>query len=70
FGAPDYNPKTMKWGTGFSAEQAEALRDQAAMIGPAYRKKPKGKKPKGKGSTDCGATLRQLPESFFAPPPA
>ena len=65
FGAPDYNPRTMKWGTGFSAEQAQALRDQAAMIGPNYRTKPKGK-----GSTDCGATLRQLPETFFAPPPA
>lgn len=65
FGAPDYDPRTMKWGTGFSAEQAQALRDQAAMIGPNYRTKPKGK-----GSTDCGATLRQLPEAFFAPPPA
>jgi hypothetical protein len=65
FGAPDYDPRTMKWGTGFSAEQAQALRDQAAMIGPRYRTKPKGK-----GSTDCGATLRQLPEAFFAPPPA
>lgn len=65
FGAEGYDPKTMKWGTGFSAEQAQALRDQAAMIGPGYRTKPKGK-----GSTDCGATLRQLPEAFFAPPPA
>jgi hypothetical protein len=65
FGAPDYDPRTMKWGTGFSAEQAQALRDQAAMIGPNYRTKPKGK-----GSTDCGETLRQLPEAFFAPPPA
>ncbi len=65
FGAEGYDPKTMKWGTGFSAAQARALRDQAAMIGPGYRAKPKGK-----GSTDCGATLRQLPESFFAPPPA
>ncbi|MFM8611386.1 MAG: hypothetical protein ACKOD0_01590 [Actinomycetota bacterium] len=65
FGAPDYDPRTMKWGTGFSDEQAKALRDQAAMIGPGYRTKPKGK-----GSTDCGATLRQLPEAFFAPPPA
>lgn len=65
FGAPDYNPRTMKWGTGFSVEQAQALRDQAAMIGPNYRTKPKGK-----GSTDCGETLRQLPEAFFAPPPA
>lgn len=63
FGAPDYNPKAMKWGTGFSAEQAQALRDQAAMIGPTYRTKPAGKR-----NTDCGATLRQLPESFFAPP--
>lgn len=65
FGADDYDPKTMKWGTGFSFKQAQALRDQAAMIGPRYRTKPKGK-----GSTDCGATLRQLPEAFFAPPPA
>lgn len=70
FGAPDYDPRKMQWGTGFSPKQAQALRDQAAMIGPAYRTKPKGAKPKGKGSTDCGATLRQLPESFYTPPPA
>lgn len=62
FGAPDYNPKTMPWGTGFSAEQAQALRNQAAMIGPAYLTKPKGAR-----NTDCGQTLRQLPPSFFAP---
>lgn len=65
FGAPGYDAKTMKWGTGFSDEQTKALRDQAALIGPGYRTKPKGK-----GSTDCGETLRQLPEAFLLPPPA
>jgi hypothetical protein len=55
----------MQRGTGCSEGQAQALRDQAAMIGPDYRTQPKGK-----GSTDCGETLRQLPEAFFAPPPA
>ena len=59
FGGPTYNPKLDKWGYGFSDGQAQALRDQMAMIGPGYMTKPKGK-----GSTDCGATLRQLPTPF------
>lgn len=62
FGAPGYTAKTMPWGTGFSAGQAQALRDQAAMIGPTYLTKPKGAR-----NTDCGETLRQLPTSFFTP---
>ncbi len=59
FGGPTYDPKVDKWGYGFSDGQAQALRNQMAMIGPGYATKPKGK-----GSTDCGATLRQLPQPF------
>jgi hypothetical protein len=59
FGGPGYDPKTMPWGTNFSDGQAQALRDQAAQMGPDFRRPVKG--------TDCAQTLRQLPEAFFAP---
>jgi hypothetical protein len=64
FGNDAYNAKTDKWGTNFSDGQAQALRNQVAMIGPGYLEKPKGKH-----NTDCGQQLRQLPPSFYAPPP-
>jgi len=57
FANASYNPLTNKWGTNFSPEQASALRQQALMMGPEWRRKVKG--------TDCAQTLRQLPESFF-----
>ncbi len=57
FGNDAYKPLTDKWGTNFSDRQAAALRQQAAQMGPGYKKKVKG--------TDCGKTLRQLPDSFF-----
>lgn len=60
FGNASYNAKTDKWGTNFSDQQAQALRDQAAQMGPDFRRPVKG--------TDCAQQLRQLPESFFAPP--
>lgn len=60
FGNASYNAKTDKWGTNFSDTQAQELRDQAAQMGPDFRRPVKG--------TDCAQQLRQLPESFFAPP--
>ncbi len=57
FGNNTYNPKLDKWGTNFSDQQAQALRDQAAMMGNNWRRKVKG--------TDCAQQLRQLPESFY-----
>ncbi len=59
FGNDTYNPRRDKWGTNFSDQQAQALRDQAAMMGNNWRRKVKG--------TDCAQQLRQLPESFYAP---
>lgn len=59
FGNDVYNAKLDKWGTNFSDGQTQALRDQAAQMGPDFRRKVKG--------TDCAQTLRQLPESFYAP---
>ncbi len=58
FGNDTYNPRRDKWGTNFSDQQAQALRDQAAMMGTDWRRKVKG--------TDCARQLRQLPESFYA----
>ncbi len=58
FGNNTYNPRRNKWGTNFSDQQAQALRDQAAMMGNNWRRKVKG--------TDCARQLRQLPESFYA----
>lgn len=58
FGNDTYNPKLDKWGTNFSDQQAQALRDQASMMGADWRRKVKG--------TDCAQQLRQLPESFYA----
>jgi len=58
FGNDAYKPLTDKWGTNFSDGQAAALRAQAAQMGSHYKKKVKG--------SDCGKTLRQLPDSFFA----
>lgn len=57
YGGPNYNPLKEMWGTNFSAEQASALRQQAAMMGPDWRRPVMG--------TDCAQTLRQLPESFY-----
>jgi len=57
FGNDAYKPLSDKWGTNFSDGQAAALRQQAAQMGPGYKKKVKG--------SDCGKTLRQLPDSFF-----
>jgi len=59
FGNAVYNAKTDKWGTNFSDGQAQALRDQAAQMGPDFRRKVKG--------TDCAQQLRQLPDGFFTP---
>jgi hypothetical protein len=59
FGNDVYNAKLDKWGTNFSDGQTQALRDQAAQMGPTFRRKVKG--------TDCAQTLRQLPESFYTP---
>ncbi len=59
FGNDTYNPKLDKWGTNFSDQQAQALRDQASMMGNNWRDKVKG--------TDCARQLRQLPDSFYAP---
>jgi hypothetical protein len=59
FGNDVYNAKLDKWGTNFSDGQTQALRDQAAQMGPNFRREVKG--------TDCAQTLRQLPESFYTP---
>ena len=59
FGNDVYNAKLDKWGTNFSDGQTQALRDQAAQMGPNFRRTVKG--------TDCAQTLRQLPESFYTP---
>ena len=59
FGNEAYNAKTDKWGTNFSDAQALALRDQAAQMGPDFRRKVKG--------TDCAQQLRQLPPGFIPP---
>ena len=60
FGNDVYNAKVDKWGTNFSDGEAQALRNQALQMGPDFRRKVKG--------TDCAQQLRQLPDSFFAPP--
>ncbi len=58
FGNDTYNPRPDKWGTNFSDQQAQALRDQVSMMGADWRRKVKG--------TDCALQLRQLPDSFYA----
>jgi len=58
YGNDAYDVMTNKWGVNFSDGQVAALRQQAEQMGPGYKKKVKG--------SDCGKTLRQLPDSFFA----
>lgn len=60
YGGPNYKPLKEKWGTNFSTAQASALRQQALMMGPEWRRPVTG--------TDCAKTLRQLPDSFFTQP--
>ncbi len=57
YGGPNYNPLKEMWGTNFSPEQASALRQQALVMGPEWRRPVKG--------TDCAQTLRQLPDDFI-----
>ena len=57
FGNDAYTPKTDKWGTNLSDGETQALRNQAAQMGPTWARSVKG--------TDCAQTLRQLPAGFI-----